>query len=49
MTTESGFNEDFLDMLRALVRSEVEFVVVGARAMVVHGRTIGALGKRALS
>jgi hypothetical protein len=37
MTTESGFNEDFLDMLRALVQSEVEFVVVGAHAMAVHG------------
>lgn len=37
MTTEAGFNEDFLDMLRALVQSEVEFVVVGAHAMAVHG------------
>lgn len=37
MTSESGFNEDFLDMLRALVSVGVEFVVVGAHAMAVHG------------
>lgn len=37
MTTASGFNEDFLDMLRALLQTRVEFVVVGAHAMAVHG------------
>lgn len=37
MTVASGFNEDFLDMLRALVEEGVEFVVVGAHAMAVHG------------
>lgn len=37
VTVEAGFNDDFLDMLRALVESNVEFVVVGAHAMAVHG------------
>jgi hypothetical protein len=37
MTVDSGFNEDFLDMLRALIESGAEFVVVGAHAMAVHG------------
>lgn len=32
-----GFNEDFLDLLRALVEAGVEFVVVGAHAMAAHG------------
>ena len=31
------FNEDFLDLLRALVDAEVEFVVVGAHALAAHG------------
>lgn len=30
-------NRDFLDMLRALTREEVEFLIVGAHAMAVHG------------
>ena len=33
----AGFNEDFLDMLRALVDAGAEFLVVGAHAMAVHG------------
>ena len=37
MAAESGFNEDFLDMLRALVRSEARFVIVGAHALALHG------------
>lgn len=37
MTAESGFNNDFLDMLRALVESDVEFVIVGAHALALHG------------
>lgn len=37
MTVASGFSDDFLDMLRALVDSRVEFIVVGAHAMAVHG------------
>lgn len=37
MTRTSGFNEDFLDVLRALVEAGAEFVVVGAHAMAVHG------------
>ena len=37
MTVGAGFNDDFLDMLRALVESGAEFVVVGAHAMAVHG------------
>lgn len=34
---DSGLNEDFVDMLRALVESGAEFLVVGAHAMAVHG------------
>ena len=30
-------NEDFLDLLQALVASNVQFLVVGAHAMAVHG------------
>lgn len=37
MTIGSGFNDDFLDMLRALVASGAEFIIVGAHAMAVHG------------
>jgi hypothetical protein len=37
MTSTSGFNADFLDILRALLDSEVEFIVVGAHALAVHG------------
>jgi hypothetical protein len=34
---ESGFNDDFLDLLRALTETGAEFIVVGAHAMAVHG------------
>lgn len=37
MTNGSGFNDDFLDVLRALVESGAEFVIVGAHAMALHG------------
>ncbi len=37
MTTGPGLNDDFLDILRALVEADVDFVVVGAHAMAVHG------------
>jgi hypothetical protein len=37
MKPEAGLNEDFLDMLHSLVESGVEFLVVGAHAMAVHG------------
>lgn len=37
MTAASGLNDDFLDILRALVESGAEFVVVGAYAMALHG------------
>ena len=37
MTAAAGLNRDFLDLLRALVEAEVEFVVVGAHAMAYHG------------
>lgn len=30
-------NDDFLDMLRALIRTRARFLVVGAHAMAVHG------------
>lgn len=37
MNVESGFNDDFLDILRALVESGTEFLVVGAHALALHG------------
>lgn len=37
MTVASGLNDDFLDILRALVEAGAEFVVVGAHAMAIHG------------
>jgi len=37
MNVESGFNDDFLDILRALVESGAEFLVVGAYALALHG------------
>ena len=37
MTPEQGLNQDFLDMLRALGDAGVEFLLVGAHAMAVHG------------
>jgi hypothetical protein len=35
--TRPALNPDFLDMFRALNNSEVEYLVVGAYAMAVHG------------
>lgn len=37
MSPALGLNDDFLDLLRALVEAEVEFMVVGRYAMAVHG------------
>lgn len=37
MGSWGGLNPDFADMLHALVESNVEFVVVGAHAMAMHG------------
>lgn len=37
MSAALGLNDDFLDLLRAFVEAEVEFVVVGAHALAVHG------------
>lgn len=37
MSVESGLDRDFLDILRALVETGVEFLVVGAHAMALHG------------
>lgn len=37
MTVASGLDRDFLDILRALVEAEAEFLVVGAHAMALHG------------
>jgi hypothetical protein len=34
---ELGLNDDFQDLLDALVANGVEFVIVGAHAMAVHG------------
>ncbi len=35
--TQTALNQDFLDMFRALNDAEVEYLVVGAHAMAVHG------------
>lgn len=35
--TASGFNEDFLDVLRELGAAGVQYVIVGAHALAVHG------------
>ena len=35
--SDPAFNDDFRDMLEALSEAGVEFVVVGAHAMAVHG------------
>ncbi len=37
MTDPPEINDDFADMLRALVEAGVEFVVVGAHALAAHG------------
>jgi len=37
MTTVSGLNPDFRDFLLALVAENVEFVIVGAYALALHG------------
>ena len=35
--THPGLNDDFVDMLRCLGEAGVDFVIVGAHAMAVHG------------
>lgn len=37
MSVEAGLNVDFLDLLEAFARAEVEFLVVGAHALAAHG------------
>lgn len=37
MTVPAGWTADYVDMLRALVEAGVEFMLVGAHAMAVHG------------
>jgi len=37
MPDESELNDDFRDMLEALAEAEVEFLIVGAHALAVHG------------
>lgn len=37
MTTVSGLNPDFRDFMLALVAEHVEFVIVGAYALALHG------------
>jgi hypothetical protein len=37
MSVAAGFNDDFLDMLRALVESGAEFMIVGAHSLALHG------------
>ncbi len=37
MTAEVPLNDDFLDLLGEFVAAEVEFLVVGAHAMALHG------------
>jgi len=35
--TQPALNRDFLEMIRALIDADAEFLVVGAHAMAVHG------------
>ena len=37
MGQEPELNDDFVDLLRALLAAQVEFVVVGAHALAAHG------------
>jgi hypothetical protein len=37
MTSDSDLNEDFSDLLRELLNHDVQFLIVGAHAMAVHG------------
>jgi hypothetical protein len=37
MTSLTGLNEDFRDLLAAMVEEGVEFVIVGAYALALHG------------
>ncbi len=37
MSTPPGWTDDYVDMLRALVESGAEFLIVGAHAMAAHG------------
>lgn len=37
MSVEAGLNSDFLDLLEAFCEERVEFLVVGAHALAVHG------------
>ncbi len=37
MTDYPGLNDDFVDLLEALQQEQVEFLIVGAHAMAVHG------------
>lgn len=37
MSVEAGLNSDFLDLLEAFSEAHVEFLVVGAHALAVHG------------
>ena len=48
MSEAASLNQDFLDVLTALVRVNAEFVVVGAHALGVHGhpRATGDLDMR---
>lgn len=37
MSVEAGLNPDFLDLLDAFTKAQVEFIVVGAHALAAHG------------
>lgn len=37
MSVEAGLNPDFLDLLEAFAKAQVEFIVVGAHALAAHG------------
>lgn len=37
MSVEAGLNPDFIDLLEAFNRAQVEFMVVGAHALAAHG------------
>ena len=51
MSAAPGLNDDFLDLLRALLDAEVDFVVVGAHAMAgvrpLRGPRRAAVGRAA--
>ena len=44
MSVEAGLNPDYLDLLSAFSRANVEFIVVGAHALAANGIVGAAVG-----